>query len=164
MPSLEFLGTRHPKGRSVLPDDAEFVGDFIEAFKPETRFKVKVSKYVKSRSRGRNDEDGNQLGFFFGTVVKTWMQKIDFTIDKYESYYNIMNLYSFEMVTKPSGKPGKKLIHVDDSMTTDQMTKLISDCQIGAAMDHGVFIDDPDPRKSKRWRARFIAEGYGVPA
>lgn len=163
MPAIEFLGTRHPKGRSVLPDDPEYVGDFIEAHKPEQRFKVRIAKFVRSRSRGRNDEEGNQLGFFFGPLMKIWMEEIDFTLHKEESYYNILNLYSYVMVTKPNGKPGKKLIHVDDDMTTEQMSKLITDCQMGAAIDHGVFIPDPDPRKSKKWRARFLAEGYGEP-
>jgi hypothetical protein len=147
----------------VIPDDPAFVGDFIEAHKDGQRFRVRISKYVRSRSRGRPEEKGNQLGFFFGVVVKTWMKEIDFTIHKEESYYNILNLFSYEMVPGPKGKPRKKLIHVDDAMTTEQMSELIGKCQVYAAEEMGVFIDDPDPRKSKRWRAKFLAEGYGTP-
>lgn len=155
---LTWDGTRHKSGRSIMPDDAEFVGDYIEAFPEDFRFTVTIKPFKKSRSRGRKGEDGNQLGFFFGTVVKIWMADIDFTLDKYESYYNIMNLFSYEMVTAPNGRPKKRLIHVDDDMTTEQMTKLISDCQMYAAQEFGVFIPDADPSKSKRWQARFMVE------
>ena len=163
MPSLKFFGVRHPKGRSVLPDDPDYVGDFIEAFKPDTRFSVTISKYVRSRSRGRNDEEGNQLGFFFGTVVEAYRTKILFCLKKEEAYYHILNTLSYEMKAGPKGKPLKILVHVDDSMTTEQMSELIVKCQMDAAIEHGVFIDDPDPRKAKRWRAKFLAEGYGIP-
>lgn len=157
---LVFTGERHPKGRSVIPDDAQLVGDYIEAHKPGTRFSVKIQKLTKPRSKGAKDEPGNQLGFFFGTVVKIWMEEIDFTLHKYESYYNIMNLFSFTMETGKHGKPKKKLIHVDDQMSTEQMAKLISDCQIYAA-EQDVFIPDPDPAKSKRNLARFMAQRKG---
>ncbi len=155
---LVFLGTRHPSGTSVTPDDRDMVRYYIEAFADDTRFEVTVKPWKKSRSRGRKDEPGNQLGFFFGTVVKIWMAEIDFTLDKYESYHNIMHLFSYEMVTSPKGKPLKKLIHVDDDMTTEQMNKLISDCQIHASVEHNVFIPDADPSKSKRMLARFMAQ------
>lgn len=157
---LVFLGTRHPSGTSVIPDDKDMVRYYIEAFADGTRFEVSIKPWKKSRSRGRKGEEGNQLGFFFGTVVKIWMEQIDFTIHKNESYYNIMNLFSYELVTSPKGKPLKKLIHVDDQMTTEQMTKLISDCQIYAA-EQDVFIPDPDPAKSKRNLARFMAQRKG---
>lgn len=156
---LVFTATRHPKGRSIIPEDKELVGDYLEAFKPDTEFTVKIQKKTKPRSKGAKDEPGNQLGFFFGTVVKIWMEEIDFTIHKYESYYNILNLFSFRMEPGKFGKPRKVLIHVDDQMTTEQMMKLISDCQMYAAQEHGVFIPDPDPRKSKRLRAQFMAHG-----
>ena len=155
--ALTFLGTRHPSGTSVTPDDRDMVRYYIEAHKDGQRFEVTVKPWKPSRSRGRKGEQGNQLGFFFGTVVKIWMEEIDFTLHKNESYYNIMNLFSYELVTSPKGRPLKKLIHVDDDMTTEQMSKLIFDCQIHAA-EQGVFIPDPDPSKSKRWQARFMVE------
>lgn len=142
-----------------MPYDAEMVGDYIEAHKPDTEFTVTIKKKIKPRSKGAKDEPGNQLGFFFGTVVKIWMEEIDFTLHKYESYYNIMNLLSFRMEADKRGRPKKVLIHVDDDMSTEVMAKLISDCQIYAAQEHGVFIPDPDARKSKRLRAQFMADG-----
>lgn len=158
---LVFTAKRHPNRRRIIPEDVDLVGDYLEAFKDsdDLEFTVKIEKKKKSRSKGAKDEPGNQLGFFFGTVVKIWMNEIDFTLHKYESYYNIMNLLSFEMVTDKRGKPKKKLIHVDDNMTTEQMANLISNCQIYAAQEHGVFIPDPDPRKSKKLRAQFMAQG-----
>lgn len=157
---LVFDGKRHSKGRSVMPYEPELVGDYIEAHKPDTEFTVTIKKKTKPRSKGAKDEPGNQLGFFFGTVVKIWMAEIDFTLHKYESYYNIMNLLSFKMESDKRGRPKKKLIHVDDQMTTEQMAQLISDCQMYAAQEHGVFIPDPDPRKSKRLRAQLMAQGF----
>lgn len=155
---LIFTGPKSANGRSIKPDDPELVAAYIGAFPDKQIFTVKIEPYKKPRSRGRPNEEGNQLGFFFGQLVPIWMKEIDFTIHKYESYYNIMNLLSFEMVTAPNGKPRKKLIHVDDNMTSEQMTRLIENCQIYAAQEHGVFIPDPDATKSKRWRARFMVE------
>ena len=84
---IEIRAVRHPSGRSVIPDDAEFVGDFIEAFPPDTVFTMSLKKYRKRRSKGAPDEDGNQLGYFFGIVVPKWQNEILHCLKKEEAYY-----------------------------------------------------------------------------
>ena len=155
---IEIRAVRHPSGRSVIPDDAEFVGDFIEAFPPDTVFTMSLKKYRKRRSKGAPDEDGNQLGYFFGIVVPKWQNEILHCLKKEEAYYFPLNEYSYELVPSPKGKPIKRHIHANEEMRVDKMTELIDKSIMGAA-EHGVYIPDPDPRKSKRHRARMIANG-----
>lgn len=156
------IAVRHPSGRSVIPEDAQFLGDFIEAHKPETQFRLRLEKYRKPRSRGRHGEDGNQLGYFFGVMVEKVRTEILHCLKKEEAYYFILENCSYVLTQSAKGKPMKKLRHVDDSMPSDEMSRLITTVLMWAAIEHGCFIEDPDPRKSKRWRAKFLAEGYGV--
>lgn len=157
---LETGATRHPKGRSVIPDSPEVVAAWIEG-KPEgARFTMILEDEKKARTRGENDNEGNQDGFYFGKMNKILREEIWQTKSKEEAYIRTLEYTSYRLVRNPKGgAPLKILIHVSE-MDRDQMAKHIEDVQIWAAQEHGVFIPDPDPTKSARWASTFKTRGY----
>ncbi len=162
MPKFVFSGSLAKAGTSIEPDEKEAVRDYFKAYKPGQRFTVSVEKEKKPRSRGESDDEGNQDGFFFGPMMKILARDVFQTFDKSEAYYRTLIEWSYELQKSPGGGPPvKKLIHVSD-MDRDQMARFIERVQMGCAIDHGgVFIPDPDPKKSARWARRFKAAGFG---
>lgn len=134
----------------MLPDHPDIVGSYIEKHKPGQRFKVTLTKLVKGRNRGREGEDGNQLGYFFGVIVPTYQHEILFCLTKKEAYHHLLSEFSYEMIASKKGAPMKKWIHVDDAMPMDKMNALIGACLMDASINHGVFIHDPDKNLRKQ--------------
>ena len=132
----------------------EAKSDFLAWCKtmPEKTIHGPLKKLVAARSRGREGEKGNQLGYFFGSIVPVYQRKILCCLKKDEAYYYILNEFSYEMKPSKNGKPIKHLIHVDDEMPMDKMTQLIETCLMDASINHGEFIEDPDPSKSRRYK------------
>lgn len=125
---------------------------------PDGDYEITVGKKKKSRTRGREGELGNQDGAFFGPILDVVATEIFQTKDMKEAYYRTLEAVSFRLERNPKGgPPTKKLIHVSD-LERDGMRQLIDNTLIWAAQEHGVFIDNPDPKKSVRWRERFKRE------
>ncbi len=139
------------------------MGHWIEA-KPENwRGTIILMDEKKPRTKGDKDNEGNQDGFYFGIIVPILMKEVWFTISKDEAYIRTLEETSYRLERNPKGgAPIKILIHVSD-MDREQMAKHIEVVQIWAAQSRGVFIPDPDPKKSKRWAATFQARGYAIP-
>ncbi len=125
---------------------------------PDGDFVNTVGKKKKRRTRGREGELGNQDGAFFGPIMEVVAKEIWQTKDMKEAYYRTLEAVSFKLVGNPKGGPPLKvLIHVSD-LDCAGMARLIDDTLIWAAQEHGVFIEEPNPKKSKKWRERFQRE------
>lgn len=147
---LYFTGKADPQKAKFIHDDAESIRGWLSLQKPEWVLCGRLWKYVKPRTRGLPGEEGSQLAYFFAVIVETYRKEILHCLKKEEAYYHLLNEFSYEMVASKSGKPMKRLIHVNDSMPVDKMIRLIEDCQMDASINHSVFIPDPD----KNWRKR----------
>ncbi len=148
---------------NVKPDGTVSDRAIQETLKAYARFPGKVIEVgvgppKKRRTRGREGELGNQDGAFFGPIMKVVAAEIWQTKDMKEAYYRTLEAVSFVLERYPKGgAPIKRLIHVSD-LDCSGMTRLIDDTLIWAAQEHGVFIEEPDPKKSKAWRERFQRE------
>jgi protocatechuate 3,4-dioxygenase beta subunit len=121
-------------------------------------YEITVGKKKKRRTRGREGELGNQDGAFFGPIMEVVAKEIWQTKDMKEAYYRTLEAVSFKLVGNPKGGPPLKvLIHVSD-LDCAGMARLIDDTLIWAAQEHGVYIPEPDAKKSKAWRERFQRE------
>ena len=128
------------------------------AMHPGKVIEVLVGLPKKKRTRGREGELGNQDGAFFGPIMAVVAKEIWQTKDMKEAYYRTLEAVSFKLVGNPKGGPPLKvLIHVSD-LDCAGMARLIDDTLIWAAQEHGIFIEEPDPKKAKRWRERFQRE------
>jgi hypothetical protein len=125
---------------------------------PGKVIKVDVKEQKKRRTRGREGELGNQDGAFFGPILGVVAKEIWQTKDMKETYYRTLEAVSFKLERNPKGgAPLKRLVHVSD-LDCPGMATLIDNTLIWAAQEHGVFIEEPDPKKSKAWRERFQRE------
>ncbi len=125
---------------------------------PDGDYVLTLGKPKKRRTRGREGELGNQDGAFFGPILAKVAEEIWQTKDMKEAYYRTLEAVSFVLERNPKGGPPlKRLIHVSD-LDCAGMAKLIDNTLIWAAQEHGVYIEQPDPKKSKAWRERFQRE------
>ena len=156
-------GPLSPMLINVKPDGTVSDRAKEETLKAYARFSGKVIEVTvgpkkKRRTRGREGELGNQDGYFFGPVMESVAAEIWQTKDMKEAYYRTLEAVSFVLERNPKGgSPLKRLIHVSD-LDCPGMAKLIDNVLIWAAQEHGVYIENPDPKKSKAWRERFQRE------
>jgi len=137
-----------PTAGRIVPADTEMMRTYLN-FKEAIPQLLTMKDWKKKRTRGRDDEEGNQDGFMFGIIVPKYAAEIYFTIDLDYAYDLLLNDLSFELVRNPNGgRPLKKLIHVSD-LDRAGMSALIEKALIFAA-EHGVFIPDPDKSKARR--------------
>ena len=154
--------TRHRNGRQIVPQDGEALGDWIEAQPVNWKGTITITDEVKPKTKGDKDNEGNQLGFYFGPMNEILREKVWFTTSKDDAYYRTLGETSYTLKANPKGgHPLKDLIHVSD-MNREELAKHIEAVQMWAAESAGVFIPDPDPTKSKRWAATFQARGYAA--
>lgn len=150
--------TRHPYLTKVVPGSPEVVAGFILSKGMDWEGEMVLRDKKVKRSRGREGEEGNQDGAFFGPIMKVLMEEIWQTKNKDEAYIRTLEEVSYVMERNPKGgHPLKRLIHVSD-MDMGQMARLIDDVLQWAAQEHGVYLESPDPKKAKRWKERFKRE------
>ena len=160
MTPITIKGIKSKPGRKIDWEDSEYVGDYVEAAKVGQVFTMHLGPFKKPKTNGTKDDEGNQLGGFFGPIMKVLLKEVYFTVNKDEAYIRCLQDYSYDFIPNPrGGAPLKRLIHVSD-MDRAQMAEFIDRVLIGTAEALGVYIPNPDPKKSRRWEATFKARGY----
>jgi len=147
--SLPFNFTFTPRAGRIVPADPEALRSYLLANEGIEQ-QGTTKKISKRRSRGREDEKGNQDGFIFGTMIPIIADQIFFTKNQSEAYIRTLEETAYELKSNPrGGEPLKVLIHVSD-MDMARAAQWIDDVIIWAASEHFVEIPDPDPTKRKR--------------
>lgn len=158
--ALKIPFTPTEKGGMEDIDREEIKAYCTALFRLKRKGMMTLDRVTQKRSRGLENERGNQDGFIFGEMNRILRNEIWFTTSKDEAYIRTLEETSYKLEANPKGGTRKILVHVS-AMTMDQAAMWIGEVQMWAAQEHGVFIPDPDPKKSKRWKATFTANGYG---
>ena len=86
MKSLPFNFTFTPRAGRIVPADPEALRSYLLANEGIEQ-QGTTKKISKRRSRGREDEKGNQDGFIFGTMIPIIADQIFFTKNQSEAFF-----------------------------------------------------------------------------